>query len=112
MKLAIVGFGLAMLSGAALAEVSAPAIVTPEKVRPIECRVSVTFAKEGTVTAVLRNQDFDSVVVDSGTWGFMVEPEPGKDGIQMIVNRSTFDADVIVFDESRDEVGRGRGICF
>ena len=31
MRLAIVGFGLAMLSGAALAEVSAPAIVTPEK---------------------------------------------------------------------------------
>lgn len=50
MRLAIVGFGLVMLSGAALAEVSAPAIVTPEKVRPIECRVSVTFAKEGTVT--------------------------------------------------------------
>ena len=66
MRLAIVGFGLAMLSGAALAEVSAPAIVTPEKVRPIECRVSVTFAKEGTVTAVLRNQDFDSVTVGEG----------------------------------------------
>ncbi|CAD5240347.1 hypothetical protein EKKBBHHG_00169 [Klebsiella phage vB_KaS-Veronica] len=112
MKLAIVGFGLAMLSGAALAEVSAPAIVTPEKVRPMECRVSVAFAKEGTVTAVLRNKDFDSVTVDSGTWGFMVEPEPGKDGIQMIVNRSTFNANVVIFDENRDEVGRGRGVCF
>lgn len=112
MKLAIVGFGLAMLSGAALASVSAPAIVTPEKVRPVECRVNVTFAKEGNVTAMLRNRDFDSVTVDSGSWGFMVEPEPGKDGIQMIVNRSTFNATVIVFDENRDEVGRGRGVCF
>nr|CAK6598419.1 unknown function [Klebsiella phage vB_Kpn_K30lambda2.2] len=42
----------------------------------------------------------------------MVEPEPGKDGIQMIVSRSTFNANVIIFDENRDEVGRGRGICF
>ncbi|CAD5240293.1 hypothetical protein IBKLEAMG_00169 [Klebsiella phage vB_KppS-Storm] len=104
MKLAIVGFGLAMLSGAALAEVSAPAIVTPEKVRPIECRVSVTFAKEGTVTAVLRNQDFDSVTVDSGTWGFMVEPEPEKLEVKtsVIVSSLTMDelADIVsTYDE-------------